>query len=86
MTKITLSKEECNRLKQARRTRDANVSERCLYVLLSDEGKSVPGIAKHTKRDEHTLRFWLMAYQKGGLVSLKGTSPPGRPVRKSPNC
>jgi transposase len=82
--KITLSEMERDRLKQARRTRDANVSERCLYVLLSDEGKSVPEIAKHTKRNEHTVRFWLMAYERGGFENLKGTPPPGRPPVKSP--
>lgn len=82
--KITLSGEERDRLKYARKKRDANVSERCLYVLLSDEGKSVPEIAKHTKRNGHTIRFWLMAYQKYGLEGLKGTPPPGRPPVKSP--
>ena len=53
-------------------------------MLLSDEGKSVPEIAKHTKRNEHTVRFWLMAYEQGGFEHLKGTPPPGRPPIKSP--
>ena len=84
MIKVILSEDERILLEQSRRTRDANISERCLYVLLSDEGKSVPEIARQTKRNEHTVRFWLMAYQRGGLENLKGTPPPGRPARKFP--
>jgi len=82
--RINLSEEERNQLRQARSTRDSNLSERCLYVLLSDEGKGVGEIAKQTKRNKHTVRFWLKVYQKGGIERLKGTSPPGRPARKAP--
>lgn len=84
MIRIKLSLEERDRLKKARNTRDSDVSERCLYVQLSDEGKSVPEIAKHTKRNEHTIRYWLVAYKKEGIEGLKRTPPPGRPAKKAP--
>ena len=83
MIKVKLSKEERDQLKQARKTRNSNLSERCLYVLLSDEGKSPPEIAKHTKHQEQIIRYWLVAYQKKGIEGLKGTKPPGRPNKKS---
>lgn len=83
MINIKLSEEERNHLKQIRNSRDANLSERCLYILLSDEGKSVPQIAAHTRRNGHTVRFWLKAYREGGLERLKGISPPGRYPEKS---
>jgi len=82
--RTTLFEKERNQLREARSTRDSNLSERCLYVLLSDEGKGVGEIAKQTKRNKHTIRFWLKAYQKGGIDGLKGTPPPGRPAQKSP--
>lgn len=83
MIKIRLSEEERNSLKQFRNLRNSGLSERCLYILLSDEGKSIPEIAAHVKRNEHTVRFWLKAWQKGGLERLKGISPPGRYPEKS---
>lgn len=82
MILIRLSEEERNILKQFRNTRNSYLSERCLYILLSDEGKSVPEIAGQTKRNEHTIRFWLTEYRKGGTERLKGLSPPGRPSVK----
>lgn len=82
MILIRLSEEERNLLKQYRNTRNSDLSERCLYILLSDEGKSVPDIAGQTKRNEHTIRFWLAEYLKGGTERLKGLSPPGRPSVK----
>ncbi len=84
MIRIKLSEEERNQLRQARSTRDSNVSERCLYVLLADEGKGISEIAKQTKRNKHTIRLWLKAYQKGGIGRLKGISPSGRPAQKAP--
>jgi len=82
MIEIRLSENERIRLQQARNTRNSELSERCLYIFLSDEGKSVPEIAELTKRNKHTVRFWLKEYQKGGIERLKGISPPGRPPVK----
>ena len=83
MIRIKLSEEERNLLNQYRNKRNSGLSGRCFYVLLSDEGKSVPDIAKRTKRNEHTVRFRLKQYRKSGTDRLKGLSPSGRPAEKS---
>ncbi len=82
MILIRLSEEERNILKQFGNTRNSDLNERCLYILLSDEGKSVPETAGQTKRNGHTVRFRLKEYRKGGTERLKGLSPPGRPSVK----
>lgn len=78
MIKITLSEEEKSKLQRARYTKTSYLGERALFVLLSNEGKSVPEIAIQTGHHEHTIRRWLKAYQEGGIKNLKNTPPPGR--------
>lgn len=82
MIQIHLTERERNELKGHRTKRNCNLSERCLYILLSDEGKNVVEIAEITRRNEHTIRFWSGEYKKGGIERLKGISPPGRPSIK----
>ena len=82
MIRIQVPFEQRQRLEQARRIRTSNLSERCLAVLLSDCGQSVPVIAKSIGRHEHTIRSWLKAYLREGIEGLKNTPPPGRTNRK----
>jgi transposase len=82
MIRIQLPFEQRQRLEQARRIRTSNLSERCLAVLLSDRGQSVPIIAESIGRHEHTIRSWLKAYLREGIEGLKNTPPPGRTNRK----
>lgn len=82
MIRIQLPFEQRQRLEQARRIRTSNLSERCLAVLLSDRGQSVPVIAESIGRHEHTIRSWLKAYLREGIEGLKNTPPPGRTNRK----
>jgi transposase len=82
MIRIQLPLEQRQRLEQARRIRTSNLSERCLAVLLSDRGQSVPVIAESIGRHEHTIRSWLKAYLREGIEGLKNTPPPGRTNRK----
>ena len=81
MIRLVLSPEETAHLEQARRTRP-QIAERCHYVLLNDEGWSVPHIAQRLDRNEHTIRTWLKAYQTSGLQGLQNTPQPGRPATK----
>jgi transposase len=89
MIHIQLPFDQRQHLEQARRIRKvspkditSNLSERCLAVLLSDRGQSVPVIAESIGRHEHTIRSWLKAYLRDGIEGLKNTPPPGRSNRK----
>ena len=82
MIRIHLPDEQRESLEKARRIRTSNLSERCLAVLLSDRGQSVPLIAESIGRHEHTIRSWLKAYLCDGIEGLKNTPPPGRTNRK----
>src|ERR687884_1962010 len=78
---LALSAEEKAQVEQARRSRP-QIAERCHYILLRAEGWSVPEIARHLDRNEHTIRTWLKAYQASGLPGLQNTPQPGRPATK----
>jgi transposase len=82
MIRVQLPFDQRQGLEQARRIRSSNLSERCLAVLLSDRGQSVPVIAESIGRHEHTIRSWLKAYLSEGIEGLKNTPPPGRTNRK----
>jgi len=73
MIRIYLPAEQREMLEKARRIRTTNLSERCLAVLLSDRGQSVPVIAESIGRHEHTIRSWLKAYLQDGIEGLRHT-------------
>jgi transposase len=79
MIRLVLSPEEQACLKQTRRTRP-RLAERCHYVLRNAQGWSVPQIARHLDRNEHTIRTWLKAYRTAGLKGLQNTPQSGRPA------
>jgi hypothetical protein len=54
--RIDLPSKQRELLEKARRIRTINLSERCLAVLLSGRGQSVPVIAESIGRHEHTIR------------------------------
>ena len=83
MMRIALTPEETSQLATTRRSRRAQVAERCRYVLLNAQGWSVPQIAQRYERNEHTIRKWLKAYHAQGLAGLDNAPPPGRPATKS---
>lgn len=83
MIRVHLLPEQGEILEQARRIRRSHLVERCLAVLLSDRGQSVPIIAESIGRHDHTIRSWLKAYLREGLGGLKNTPPPGRTHRKA---
>jgi transposase len=82
MIRIKLSPEQRVALIKARRVQTSNLAERCLVVMLADQGQRVPSIAKFTGRHEHTIRSWLKAYLEEGIEGLKYKSPSGRTNRK----
>src|SRR5215813_1104227 len=82
MIRIALTPEETSQLAPTRRSRRAQVAERCRYVLLNAQGWSVPQIAQRYERNAHTIRKWLKAYHTQGLAGLDKAPPPGRPTTK----
>ena len=82
MIRIELIPEQREALEKARRIRSSNLAERCLAVLLSDQGQRAPAIAASMGRHEHIIRSWLKAYMQDGLDGLKETPPIGRTNRK----
>lgn len=84
MIRISLNAEEKAELSRLRLTKKSNIGERAYYVLLSDEGKSVKGIATHLSRNEHTIRLWLKRYMIDGITGLSSRNNPGRPAKKAP--
>lgn len=84
MIRISLSAEEKAKLNRLRLKKKSNIGERAHYVLLSDEGHSVKGIASHLSRNEHTIRLWLNRYLMDGITGLNSRSNPGRPAKKAP--
>ncbi len=81
MIRITLSPDQRRQLEQGRRYQ-SQIAERCHYVLLNDQGHSVPQIAKRLERTEQTVRTWLKAYQREGIEGLSDAPRPGRPPLK----
>jgi transposase len=84
MIRISLSTEEKAELSRLRLTKKSNIGERAHYVLLSNEGQSVKGIATHLSRNEHTIRLWLSRYLMDGIAGLSSRNNPGRPAKKAP--
>lgn len=82
MLRISLSDDQRQALHKHRKNDRSQAAERCTYVLLADQGLSIPQIADRLHRHEHTIRYWLKAYQRQELIGLAGTSPPGRPNRQ----
>lgn len=81
MIKVRLNEEQRRGLRELRNTR-SSLGERAHYILLSDEGCDVKGIAKRLNRHEHTIRSWIRAFIAGGIEGLKNKLPPGRPKIK----
>jgi transposase len=81
--KVTLSKEEKEALICLKQKRSSNIGMRALFILLSDQGHTVPRIAKQTGYSAQRIRIWLKRYQKTGIKGLYSISPPGRPPLKS---
>ncbi|MBA2711591.1 MAG: IS630 family transposase [Tatlockia sp.] len=81
---MSLTEEDQAALKRLRRNQNSNVVERAHYVLLCNEGKSIPQIAAHLNRNKHTIRLWIKRYEKEGIHGLTNQKKSGRPAKKAP--
>ncbi|MCW8398600.1 IS630 family transposase [Legionella sp. PATHC038] len=84
MIRISLKEAERSELTRLRLGRNTNIGERAYYVLLSDQGKSPPEIAKQLNRNIITIRLWLNRYVEKGIEGLKTKKASGRPAQKAP--
>jgi len=84
MIRISINSEEKSSLHRLRLGQNSNIGERAHYVLLSNDGKSIPEIAAHLSRNKHTIRLWLKRYIKDGIGGLKSSKKSGRPAKKAP--
>jgi transposase len=81
---MTLTDEQRGDLESlAGRRYDRSPAARARMVLLRDDGKSVPEIAREVETSPTTVRTWLERYEKEGMAGLETRKPPGRPWQVS---
>jgi transposase-like protein len=44
-----------------------NIGEQAQYLLLSNEGRTLPEIARYLSRNGHTISLWIQCYMADGL-------------------
>lgn len=79
MLSVSLNKEDQKNLERIRQNTSDPKSEKALAILLSNEGSSVPTIARRLKRHHHTIRDWLKRYMASGIDGLEREYSSGRP-------
>src|SRR5690242_5298656 len=79
MFRLTVNDTEQRQLQQQARVTIGRVSERIHFVLLSAQGYSPPEIGRLMGYDAARVRYWLKAYQRGGLAALADAPRSGRP-------
>jgi transposase-like protein len=81
MIRIKLTDEEKMVLERYRSQTSSENSEKALIVIMSSEGRNPVEIARSLKRHPHTVRKWLIRYQKKGVMGLKRLYYSGRSSR-----
>jgi transposase len=82
--RIQLDDEGRRELRLLARHAIGRVSERAHFVLLSDQGRTVPEIAALIGYSDETIYTWLERYQRLGIAGLQDEPRSGRP-RKTPH-
>lgn len=77
--RITLNDEQRHALRRLAREAIGRVSERAHFVLLSDQGKSVPEIGALMGYSAQAVYPWLERYQHHGIAGLQDEPRSGRP-------
>lgn len=76
---VNLSKNEVKELKKLRRKWHDYRRERALMILMNNNGKTAPEIAKILNRHPHTVRSQIRNYKDNGIEGLNRDYSPGRP-------
>jgi transposase len=77
--RITLNDEQRHELRRLARSAVGRVSERAHFVLLSDQGKSVPEIGTLMSYSAQAVYPWLERYRRYGVAGLDDELRSGRP-------
>ncbi len=77
--RITLNDDQRQELRRLAREAVGRVSERAHFVLLSDQGKSVPAIGALMGYSAQAVYPWLERYQEQGVAGLYDEPRSGRP-------
>ena len=77
--RIRLNDEQRHALRRLAREAIGRVSERAHFVLLSDQGKSVPEIGALLGYSAQAVYPWLERYQRHGIAGLYDEPRSGRP-------
>ena len=64
-----------------RRTKDADVRSRCQMILLSNDGRSPPQIAKEVRFHRRTVTRYIQRYETEGIAGLQTRPRSGRPPK-----
>lgn len=76
---IKLSKEKRSELEYGRKNgKKAPFRQRCHYILLSDQGKSVSEIAEIYQVGRQTITSWFDRYEANGITGLETKKGSGR--------
>lgn len=77
---IKLTKQERIWLEKGRKTgKQATFRQRCHYILLSDQGKSVPEIADIYQVARQSITRWFDRFEANGISGLNTAKGKGRP-------
>ena len=79
---IKLNDEQRQELRRLAREAIGRVSERAHFVLLSDQGKSVPEIGALLGYSAQAVYPWLERYQRQGVAGLYDEPRSGRPANE----
>jgi len=80
---ITISEDERQEIERALRRRDLSPRqrERLEMVKAVGLGHSATEIARWSRRDVETVRYWIRRYAVGGIGALQDAPRSGRPAR-----
>jgi len=78
---IKLTESEVIELEQCRKTGKQNTfRQRCHYILLSNQGKSVDEISEIYQVGRNSVTNWYNRYESSGITGLHTTKGQGRPA------
>ena len=81
MIRVNLTETQRQDLRLRARREMGRISERLHFVLLADQGRSPPEIARMYGYHTATVRYWLRRYLSRGASGLHDEAKSGRPAQ-----